>query len=470
VDNNSNARRVKKIAIGADHAGFELKEHLKQYLLDQHYTVHDCGTFSKESVDYPAIAHQVARLVASGEYERGIIVDGAGIGSCMAANKVPGIRAALCYDLSTASNSREHNDANVLTLGAGLIGFQLAKQIVDTWLTRWCTVDRHLRRVKMITDIEQGIFTVDTPPTASVPLATDNDISHLSDQNLQKIAARISDMLRNANITEMAAVCDQLTCNNCGQCVDKAPDAVRDFINLGASRISNAPGGISAPQDIARYIDHTLLKPEASVDDIKKLCQEALEYHFAAVCVNPSYVKLASQLTRGSDVAVCTVVGFPLGAHVPEIKALEARRAIREGAKEIDMVINIGALKSHDDELVFRDIRAVVDACVDGSAICKVIIEAALLTDDEKIRACELSKKARANYVKTSTGFGPGGATAHDVALMSKVVSGTAMGVKAAGGIRTWEDAQKMIQAGATRIGASAGVKIVQQAGQITES
>jgi deoxyribose-phosphate aldolase len=175
-------------------------------------------------------------------------------------------------------------------------------------------------------------------------------------------------------------------------------------------------------------------------------------------------------LLKDTAVAVCTVVGFPLGANVPEIKAMEARRAIREGASEIDMVINVGALKSGNDDLVFRDVRAVVDACVDGSSICKVIIEAALLDDDEKIKACELSKKARAHYVKTSTGFGPGGATAHDVELMSKVVSGTSIGVKAAGGIRTLEDAKIMIKAGATRIGASAGVKIIQEASEISNS
>jgi len=460
--------KYRKIAIGADHAGFELKEKLKKYLTEQGHTVFDCGTFSTESVDYPAIAFQVARLIGNKEYELGIIVDGAGIGSAMAANKVPGVRAALCYDLSTARNSREHNNANVLTLGAGLIGFELAKQIVDVWLSSECTVDRHLKRVKMIGEIEKGNFAVNMPsqnnPQSSGLNITDDDI--------KKIASKIQLMLNQQYIisSPLPAICDNEICNSCGQCADRAPDAVRKFINMGVARVSNSPGGIGAPQDIAKFIDHTLLKPEAMVEDVKKLCQEAVEYQFAAVCINPTYVKLAHDSTKGSEVKVCTVVGFPLGAHIPEIKAMEARRAIREGAKEIDMVINIGALKSGDYDLVLRDIRSVVEACVDGSATCKVIIEAALLTDDEKIKACELSKKARAHYVKTSTGFGPGGATAHDVALMSKVVSGTSMGVKAAGGIRTFEDTQKMIEAGATRIGASAGVKIVQEAGQVTES
>lgn len=460
--------KSKRIAIGADHAGFELKEKLKKYLIGQGHTVFDCGTFSTESVDYPAIAYQVAGLIGKGEYELGIIVDGAGIGSAMAANKVTAVRAALCYDVSTARNSREHNDANVLTLGAGLIGFELAKQIVDVWLAAECTVERHLRRANMISEIEKGNFVVNIA-SKSNPLSSGLNIT---DEDIKKIASRIQSLLNQQNIiaSHLSANCDKEICDSCGQCADNAPDAVRQFINIGATRISNAPGGIGAPQDIARFIDHTILKPEATIEDIKKLCQEAVEYHFAAVCINPTYVKLAQEIIKGSGVKVCTVVGFPLGAHVPEIKAMEARRAIREGAKEIDMVINIGALKSGDPDLVFRDIRSVVEACVDGSATCKVIIEAALLTDDEKIKACELSKKARAHYVKTSTGFGPGGATAHDVALMSKVVSGTSMGVKAAGGIRTFEDAQKMIEAGATRIGASAGVKIVQEAELVTES
>ncbi len=217
------------------------------------------------------------------------------------------------------------------------------------------------------------------------------------------------------------------------------------------------------PTDIAKLIDHTLLKPEATRDQIVQLCREAREYGFAAVCVNPCYVKLAAELLRGSSVKVCSVVGFPLGATLPEVKAYEARRAIEEGAAEIDMVINIGALKSGDLELVKRDIASVVDVCHARGALCKVIIEAALLTDEEKVLACQLAKAAGADYVKTSTGFGPGGATVRDVALMRRTV-GPEMGIKAAGGIRSYEAAKSMVEAGATRIGASAGVKIVQEA------
>ena len=217
------------------------------------------------------------------------------------------------------------------------------------------------------------------------------------------------------------------------------------------------------PTEIASYIDHTLLKPDATFDQITKLCEEAREFGFASVCVNPFYVLHCAKLLEDASVAVCTVVGFPLGANVSKTKAREARRAIRDGAAEIDMVINVGALKSGRDDDVFRDIRAVVKVCKKQGAICKCILETALLSDDEKTRACQTAIRAQANFVKTSTGFGPGGATIADVALMSAAVAGHDMGVKASGGIRNLQDAEAMIRAGATRIGASAGVRIVQE-------
>jgi deoxyribose-phosphate aldolase len=216
---------------------------------------------------------------------------------------------------------------------------------------------------------------------------------------------------------------------------------------------------------IARIIDHTLLKPEATRLQIEKLCAEAGQFHFASVCVNPAWVHLCAGLLAGSDVAVCTVVAFPLGATLSRVKAFEAQEAIRLGATEIDMVINIGALKSGDHELVRDDIGAVAEVCRSGDALLKVIIEAALLNDEEKVIACRLARDAGADFVKTSTGFGPGGATVADVALMRRTV-GPDMGVKAAGGIRTLADAQRMIDAGANRIGASAGVQIVTEARQ----
>ncbi|MBT2645999.1 deoxyribose-phosphate aldolase [Bacillus sp. ISL-34] len=212
-------------------------------------------------------------------------------------------------------------------------------------------------------------------------------------------------------------------------------------------------------QNVAGLIDHTLLKADATKEQIKVLCEEAREYNFASVCVNPTWVKYASELLEGSDVKVCTVIGFPLGATTPETKAFETKDAISNGAHEVDMVINIGALKDRDDELVERDIRAVVAAST-GKALSKVIIETSLLTDEEKVRACELAVKAGTDYVKTSTGFSTGGATVEDITLMRKTV-GPDIGVKASGGVRNTSDAQKVIEAGATRIGASAGVSIV---------
>ncbi|MBT2665528.1 deoxyribose-phosphate aldolase [Bacillus sp. ISL-4] len=212
-------------------------------------------------------------------------------------------------------------------------------------------------------------------------------------------------------------------------------------------------------QNVAGLIDHTLLKADATKEQIKVLCEEAREYNFASVCVNPTWVKYASELLEGSEVKVCTVIGFPLGATTPETKAFETKDAISNGAHEVDMVINIGALKDKDDELVERDIRAVIAAST-GKALSKVIIETSLLTDEEKVRACELAVKAGTDYVKTSTGFSTGGATVEDITLMRKTV-GPDIGVKASGGVRNTSDAQKVIEAGATRIGASAGVSIV---------
>ncbi len=235
---------------------------------------------------------------------------------------------------------------------------------------------------------------------------------------------------------------------------------VLPVVNAGADRIASTLGVAPQDQNVAPMIDHTILKPEATHDQIAQLCYEARKYQFASVCINPTNVKLCADLLEGSDVEVCTVVGFPLGATPTEVKVFEAQQAIHDGATEVDMVINVGALKSRDYELVEQDIAAIARVCHANNAILKVIIEAALLTDEEKVIACQLSKVAEADFVKTSTGFGPGGATPEDVALMRRVV-GPTIGVKAAGGIRTREDAEKMIAAGANRIGASASVKIV---------
>jgi deoxyribose-phosphate aldolase len=240
------------------------------------------------------------------------------------------------------------------------------------------------------------------------------------------------------------------------------PDRLQGVLDAGATRVGvHASGG--APAGVASMIDHTLLKPDATRHDIEELCREAAKFNFATVCVNPTWVALAAERLASTAVKVCSVVGFPLGATTPDVKEYETRRAIFDGAREIDMVINVGSLKSGDLRRVERDIEAVTAVCRDAGALSKVIIEAALLTDDEKVTACTIAKAAAADYVKTSTGFGPGGATVADVALMRRIV-GPDMGVKAAGGVRDLEGLKAMVAAGASRVGASAGVKIVQQA------
>jgi deoxyribose-phosphate aldolase len=253
-------------------------------------------------------------------------------------------------------------------------------------------------------------------------------------------------------------------CAGCGQCAQLIPEKVDKVVEAGAERLAGAPGVGGINQNLAKMIDHTLLKPDATKEQVIKLCDEARKYNFASVCINPSFVKLSAECLKGSPVKVCTVIGFPLGATTSVSKSIETRDAIANGAQEIDMVINVGALKARDYEQVRKDIEAVVEAA--NGQIVKVILETAFLTDEEKVKGCQLSKEAGADFVKTSTGFGPGGATAHDIALMRETV-GRYMGVKAAGGIRDYATAQEMIKAGATRIGASASVSIVK--GEVTQ-
>ena len=257
---------------------------------------------------------------------------------------------------------------------------------------------------------------------------------------------------------------DDEICADCDlNCAEKCARKTRAVVAAGADRISCGPSVVELETGFAGLIDHTLLKPEASRDDIRKLCKEAVRFGFASVCINPWNVPLAAELVRGSNVKVCTVIGFPLGATLPQVKIREAEESIKLGAQEVDMVLNIGALKSGQDDVVESDIRGVVEAAHRGGAICKVIFETSLLTVEEKVRAAIASKRAGADFVKTSTGFSTGGATAEDVALMRAVV-GTDIGVKASGGVRTLDDLKKMVCAGATRIGASASVKIMEQA------
>jgi len=276
----------------------------------------------------------------------------------------------------------------------------------------------------------------------------------------------LTKVIVNALQSQSQRVCEDSVgglCVDCGVCTVVCSGRARRIVDAGAVRLSAR--GVNAkdvPADIAGYIDHTLLKPDATPAEVAKLCQEAREYHFAAVCVNPPFVKQCAELLRGSGVQVATVVGFPLGAHTTATKVFETEQALVDGATEIDMVINVGALKAGQNDLVREDIRGVVQAAHRNGALVKVIIEAALLNDEEKTRASRLSKEAGADFVKTSTGFGPGGATAHDVALMRAAV-GPDLGVKAAGGVKDLKQAQELITAGATRIGASAGVRIVKE-------
>lgn len=384
----------KIVALGADHGGFRLKETLKPMLAGLGLEARDVGVYDEKPADYPDIAQKVAELVARGEARRGVIIDGAGIGSSIAANKVTGIRAALCYDRASARNSREHNDSNVLTLGARLLTAGQAEEVLRTWLETPFAGGRHTARVEKIARIEEqyGKDRALAPAKPEPP---------------------------------------------------KAP----------------------ADGPIAALIDHTMLRPEANRADIVKLCGEARQYGFATVCINPYWVPLAASELAGTAVKVCTVVGFPLGATSTEAKVAEAAAALRAGAREIDMVINVGALRSGDFDAVKLDIQAVARVCHDAGAIVKVILETALLNDAQKTAACGLAQAAGADFVKTSTGFGPAGATVQDIVLMRHAV-GPRMGVKAAGGIRTLDDFRAMVAAGANRVGASASVKIVEAAGK----
>ncbi|MFT5463213.1 MAG: deoxyribose-phosphate aldolase [Planctomycetota bacterium] len=282
----------------------------------------------------------------------------------------------------------------------------------------------------------------------------------MSDSELEEALVKVArQLLEHGSIQGLGS--DPWACRTI--CIEICPESVQNVLSAGAVRVGIASG--EAPRlsagnsGLARAIDHTLLKPDATLAEVDTLCAEALEHHFASVCVNGVQVRRCAEILSGSDVAVCTVVGFPLGAMAPEVKAYEARRALEDGATEIDMVQNIGALKSGDDEFVRRDIAAVAETVHRFGATLKVILETCLLTDEEKVRASRLAKLAGADYVKTSTGFSKGGATVEDIALMRRTV-GPELGVKASGGVRTADDARAMMAAGATRIGASASIAI----------
>lgn len=287
------------------------------------------------------------------------------------------------------------------------------------------------------------------------------DQKELIEKITSEVMSKLQDNLLSSGAPASVTVCTEDSCTNCQLCVTINPVGVKNILNSGADRVSATVGVVNVPADVTSYIDHTLLKPEAVKSQFEQLCEEAAKYGFYSVCVNSYWADFCSRRLRGSDVKVCCVVGFPLGAADSRTKGFETRNAIENGASEIDMVINIGALKSGDLNEVEEDIRHVIRACR-STTVTKVILETCLLTDDEKVLACEISKKAGADFVKTSTGFSRAGATVQDIALMRRVI-GPEMGVKAAGGVRTFDDAKLMIESGATRIGASASVKIVTQ-------
>ena len=288
---------------------------------------------------------------------------------------------------------------------------------------------------------------------------TQQELDQLVEQIGEEFLARIS---RPALSKAEGLNIPEVVCPGCTQrCPQTCAAKTREIVAAGADRVSASEKLTRIDPAVARLIDHTLLRPDASRGEIEKICAEAKKYGFASVCVNPYWAPLAARELAGSAVKVCTVIGFPLGATTTESKMREAEAAIRVGAQEIDMVMNIGALKSGDQEAVKQDIQGVAGVAHGGGAILKVILETALLDDNQKATACALAKLAGADFVKTSTGFGPGGATAQDVALMRKVV-GAEIGVKASGGIRTLEDVKAMTAAGATRIGASASVRIIE--------
>ena len=286
-------------------------------------------------------------------------------------------------------------------------------------------------------------------------------MSYSNNGDFEQLVEQITDVIYarlNGESLDQAKMCG---CTS--ECFHRCPERMHRVVDAGASRIGLVLGQTASARDWASLIDHTLLKPDATESEIKRLCEEAAQYHFASVCVNPTWVRASTCHLQGSGVPVCTVIGFPLGATLSDVKAYEARRAIMDGAREVDMVINVGALKSGDDCLVEHDIHSVVEVAHEYGVTCKVIIETALLTDDEKVRACQAAKGAGADFVKTSTGFSKGGATVADIALMRRVV-GSELGVKASGGVKSMADARAMVEAGATRIGASVGVKIAQEA------
>ncbi len=401
--------------------------------------------------------HQIRRIAPSAEVITGFCEDPHGVLDSIDITYVP------ILTLNTASRVAQlqtDNIAGIMIVFAILRGIPI---VAATDSIYFCQITEHPERIppgaqSKIDSILQKLRDYGMRLVQIEQMAQDNQLTSNSTQ-ISSLTTNIPTTVFSKNNLTQPTNCEELECNACGKCVERLPNAVQTLINSGANRIGASLGVNVGDPQVSSLIDHTILKADATEKQIRELCEEAKQFNFASVCINPTNVAIASQILGNTQVKVCTVIGFPLGAATPTIKAMETRDAIANGADEIDMVVNVGGLKSGNDQLVEEDIRAVVNAAK-GRATVKVILEMALLSREEKIRGCEIAKRAGADYVKTSTGFGPGGATVEDVALMREVV-GPTMGIKAAGGIRTFEDAKAMVEAGATRIGASASVAIV---------
>ena len=437
---SSGAPERLRIAVAADHVGFALKRDVLEWVREMGHATLDFGTRDERAVDCAELAGAVGMAVARGQCQLGIVIDGAGIGSAIAANQVPNARAATCCDAEMARVAREQARANVLAIGAQGLSRSEAREIVRAFLTG---TERHAPHAEGLAQIGRGH-------------GRGREAAPLEAQRSELEAAKLEETLIEV-ARQVLERGERVVQGRGGRTPSTASSLAVGPVGLRSVGLACRPRELG---DLASYIDHTLLRPDATLEEIDRLCAEALEHRFASVCVGGVHVKRCAEILRGSGVLVTSVVGFPFGAVASEVKAYEARRAVEDGACEVDMVLAIGLLKSGEDGRVERDIAGVVEACRVLGARVKVILETCLLTREEKVRACRIARRVGADFVKTSSGFAGGGATVEDVALMRETV-GPAMGVKASGSVRDREAALALVAAGATRIGASASVAIV---------
>jgi deoxyribose-phosphate aldolase len=443
-----------RIAVGSDHTGFALKRDVLAWVSEMGHATVDFGTRDERAVDCADLAGAVAEAVARSQCQLGIVIDGEGIASAIAANKVSGARAATCCDAEMARGAREHSFANVLALGARGLSRSRAQEILRAFLTT-APGERHARAVGKIGELERSHVRIGAEAVRR------RGGARVMAQGEALGAAKLEEILVALARQVLERGGDAVHARNSdARDVTIGLEQVRCALQAGACRVGLEACRPRDLGDLASYIDHTLLRADATPEEIDRLCAEALEHRFASVCVNGVHVKRCAEVLRGSGVLVASVAGFPLGAMASEAKVFEARRVVEDGACEVDMVMSIGLLKSGEDERVERDIADVVETCHALGARVKVILETCLLGREEKVRACRIAQRAGADFVKTSTGFAGGGATVEDVALMRETV-GPEVGVKASGNVRDRETALALLAAGATRIGASASVAIV---------